>query len=270
MADDHQQTDQESDDAYLRVKVACEQLLPKRYPSVASVQAYLKDHLGGGIKTARISALIRRWETETKSAKRVTKAPPEPPTPGIDETLESNPDLTPVVETMLAALAKVLAGRAEAEAAARVQAVAAAIETAKDSATRREVETAAAHAAELAERETVIEQLRAEQAALVDEIAALREAAADRDMAMERAGQDLALAKSEARTASGRAADLEARLTAAESREGAAGEARLQLAALVDGLRADVAAERQRSDGLHERIEQLTRELATATTAKQS
>lgn len=294
---DQQSTEQQADDAdYQRVTVACAQLQATgRYPSVASVQAHLKEHLGGGIKTARISGLIRRWEAETKATKRTAKAAPEALPPDIDAVLDAHPDLAPVVEAMLAATSKLLADRAQQEAATRVQAVASAIEAARDVADKREAEVASAHAAELAERETVIEQLRTEQAAMVDEITDLKDKVSDRDVALERAGQDYALAKTEARTATTKVADFEVRLAAAErrasdaeSRAGdvertvdklrsdlaasqqsvaAAVEARQQIAGLVDGLRSDVAAERQRSDALHERIEQLTRDLAIASAA---
>ncbi len=292
MPDDESRPQSEESD-YRKVAMACADLLAAgKYPSVASVQAYMRDQLGGGIKTARISGLIRRWEAESKPARRSAK-PAELALPSLDELLDQRPELLPVLEATARALAQVLAERSRQETEARVQAIQSALDVARKETDRQGTELHAEHAAELAEKDQVIEALRGQETAQLEEIdrlAALAEerraTLADKDrqiaalssqgtsqaeeidrlgtkagddaMTIERLGQDLALLRTELRQARERTIQLESTLAAAT-------EAKAQISALVEGLRADHQAERSRNEGLHERIEALTRDLAAAT-----
>jgi len=277
-----------ADADYQKVAIACAAIVASgRYPSVTSVQEHMRSHLGGGLKTARISGLIRRWETESKATRRSSKASaaPEPPPPSLDDLLEQHPDLLAPLEAAARAMAAMLSTRAQQAADERVAAVQHAVDDAREAASKRLAEAHVEFDKELAERDAVIEALRAQEVALGEQIDELKTAAAANEIAIERAGQDLALAKGDARAAHTKVGDLEAKLAAAEEhgatveRElaqasaeaagaqqtlAATGEARSQLAGLVDSLRDDMRAERERNDALNRRIETLAGELATA------
>jgi len=284
-----------ADADYQKVAIACAAIVASgRYPSVTSVQEHMRSHLGGGLKTARISGLIRRWETESKAIKRLSKtsALPEPPPPSLDNLLEQHPDLLAPLEAAARAMAAMLTTRAQQAADERVAAIQHAVDDAREAASKRLAEAHVEFDKELAERDAVIEALRAQEVALGEQIDELKTAADANEIAIERAGQDLALAKGDARAAHTKVGDLEAKLVAAQAqlvgaeehgatveRElaqasaeaagaqqalAATGEARSQLAGLVDSLRDDMRAERERNDALNRRIETLAGELATA------
>jgi len=287
---------QRGEDAeYRKVAVACTEILAGgKYPSVATVQAYMRGHLGGGIKTLRISGYIRRWEAETKTSRRNGQAAqPEAPRPSLDDVLERHPTLLPAFEAMAAELDKAAAAAAQQAIEARSQAVANALDSARQEDARRLQDLRVAHQAELDAKDAIIEALRNEQAAQIEELERLQAVGAEGEAEIERMRRDLALAEDGLRQAGEQSAALAARLAAAEERAGAAGkraadaergidrlntelagarqsvtianEARAQAAAFVDAVRADVQAERSRTEALHERIARLTAALAAAT-----
>lgn len=245
-----------NDDAE-RVAIACARLYAAgTYPGVRSVNRYLRQHLGGGLRTERVSELIRQWEQAANpSRKPKGNGSPETPEMSLDEVLDSYPDLLPVVETLARGLAKTLMARGEREVQERAHHVQAAVEVAR-------ADLIAGHAAELAEREALLTALRTRDAEQAAEIEALEEA-------MRRLTADLEAVACRAKAAEAEATEvrpLRAELSLAKTAVAVATEARAQALALIDGLRGDLQAERSRNEELHQRVERLTAELGAATT----
>lgn len=291
-SEDHQRGE---DTEYRKVAIACGEIVAGgKYPSVATVQAYMRGHLGGGIKTVRISGHIRRWEAETKTSRRNGQAaPPEPPRPSLDEVLERHPDLLPAFDALGAELDKAMVAAAQQAIEARGQAVANALDSVRQEEVQRHRERRAVHQLELDAKDSIIDSLRNEQAIQIEEMERLHAAAAEQEAEIERLRRDLALAEDSVRQANDQTVALAARLNTAEERAGAAdqrandaergidrltgelaaarqsvtvaNEARAQAAAFVDAVRADLQAERSRTEALHERIARLNAALAAAT-----
>jgi exonuclease SbcC len=285
--------DVSADDDFRKVATACEAVRSSgRVPTVKSVLEYLRQHLGGGMRTALVAELVKHWQAaqEKPAARRAKAAPAEEAVPTLDDVLAQHPDLMAAMEVSARAMAKVLADRAQSAAEERVAAIQSAVEVARDEAAKRLEEVRADHRAELDERDKAVDALQAEQVSVLEQLEETKAALSERDVEIERLRQELALTKTDARTATARATEAETKLSVAEGRatdaEGraaalerdlagvraelaaaqqslaAATEGRTQLAGLVDGLRSDIAAERSRNDALHERIEALTREAA--------
>lgn len=246
-----------SNDDAERVAIACAKLYASgTYPGVRSVNRYLRQHLGGGLRTERVSELIRQWEQAANpSRKPKGNAPPATPETSLDEVLDSYPDLLPVVESLARALEKVLAARSEREIQERAHHVQAAVEVAR-------ADLAASHAAELAERETLLTALRTRDAEQAAEIEALEEA-------MRRLTSELESSVRRAESAEAAVAEhehLREELSLAKMAIAVATEARTQAVDVIGSLRADLQAERVRNEQLHQRVERLAAELgATAT-----
>jgi len=285
------------DDAeYRKVAVACAEILAGgKYPSVATVQAYMRAHLGGGIKTLRISGYIRRWEAETKTTRHNGRATqqPEPPRPTLDEVLERHPTLLPAFEALAAEMDKARAADAQQAIEVRGQAVANALDAARQEEARRQQDFQSAHQAELDDKDAIIEALRSEQAAQLEEIERLQGVGAEREAEIDRMRRDLARAEDGLRQATEQRSALGNSLAAAEERASAAdkraaesgrecerlqvelaaarqsvtiaNEARAQAAAFVEAMRADLQAERTRTEALHDRVARLNAALAAAT-----
>lgn len=248
-----------SNDDAERVAIACGKLYAAgTYPGVRSVNRYLRQHLGGGLRTERVSELIRQWEQATNPSRRPKgNVPPAMPETSLDEVLDSYPDLLPVVENLARALEKVLAARSEREIQERAHHVQAAVDVAR-------ADLAASHAAELAEQETLLTALRTRDAEQAAEIEALEEAT-------RRLTGDLEVVARRAESAETETAEigpLRAELSLAKTALAVATEARAQAVDMIGSLRADLQVERGRNEELHQRIERLTAELAAAATRR--
>ena len=263
------------------VFAACDTLVAGgKKPSYRSII----ETLGGGSPND-IKPHFLAWKARNETA-AAEMAEPEPP--ALPRLQEEAPALVSVIETLAASLLRTMAASTEAMKAEYEGKIATvqegvearlfqvrheADETVRSIREEAAVEVAALHESEavlIEERDTLdarVRELEAARDGLSVEVADLKEANARlaQEQTLERdvltgLGHQLAAAERAAKS-------LEAELEDERGKVARLDAEKTTLLALVDGLRADMAKERDRNDALHGRVEELVAELARARAA---
>lgn len=286
---------------YDKIALACDRLAAEgKSRTTRNVQAKLKSIFGSGngVRAEKISDLIGDWEKATGNARREAResarAPAKSKEPVVtaDDVVERHPDVQPVLDLVAGALQKLLDQRDRNSADDRRRAVEAEADRLRLEHADHLKQIEADHAADIADRDALVADLRSGEEEMLAELEELRAKEGTRQRELEMAMGaledtrltvdrqkirigELELAQEQELQARRKAEDAAAKLraeieqlrrdlSAAQQAKAAAEADKAQMGAIVEGLRGDVADERRRNDGLQERITELASELAVA------